>query len=53
MSNIAQGPWDGSTISCNCTIKEFEPMAKILDVQQGEELLAWTGMTQLAMQLRS
>ncbi len=33
--------------------KDIEPMAKIIEVQQEEQLLAWTGMIQLAMQLRS
>ncbi len=34
-------------------IKEFEPTANIIEVQQEEEFLAWAGMIQLAMQLRS
>ncbi len=33
--------------------KEFEATAKIIEVQQEEDLWAWTGMIQLAMQLRS
>ncbi len=32
---------------------EFEAMAEIIEVQQEEEFLVWTGMIQLAMQLRS
>jgi hypothetical protein len=33
--------------------KELEAMAEIIAVQQEENFLAWTGMIQLDMQLRS
>jgi hypothetical protein len=33
--------------------KDFEAMAEVVEVQQEDSLLAWTGMIQLAMQLRS
>jgi hypothetical protein len=32
---------------------EFEAMAEIIEIQQEEEFLIWTGMIQLAMQRRS
>ncbi len=33
--------------------KKFEPLAKVIEVQQEKNFLARTGMIQLAMQLRS
>ncbi len=33
--------------------KEFEAIAEIIEIQQEEEFLIWTGMIQLAMQQRS
>ncbi len=33
--------------------KDFESMAEIIEVQQEEALLVWTGIIQLTMQLRS
>ena len=33
--------------------KDFQAMAELTEVQQEEEFLAWTGMIQTVMQLRS
>ena len=34
-------------------VKDFQAMAEIIEVQQEEDFLAWTGMIQPVMQLRS
>jgi hypothetical protein len=45
--------WFGNELQlCNPHLlqnKKFEAMAEIIEVQQEEELLTWTGMIQLAM----
>ncbi len=49
--------WFNSELpSCNShllEVKDFQAMAELIEVQQEEDFLAWTGMIQPVMQLRS
>ncbi len=48
--------FDSELPLCNSSlleVKDFQAMAELTEVQQEEDFLAWTGMIQPAMQLRS